>query len=38
MYDGNPVVTYDEWMSDVRRQLRVIDDGESPAPSSAPSG
>lgn len=38
MFDGDPVVTYDEWMSDVRRQLRAIDDGESPAPSSAPSG
>lgn len=42
LFDGNPVSTYEDWLSDVRRQLRVIDDGESPAPSgsnvSPPSG
>jgi hypothetical protein len=26
MYDGNPAVGYDDWMTDVRRSLQVIDD------------
>ena len=33
LFDGSPVSTYDDWLGDVRRQLRVIDDGESPFPS-----
>ena len=33
LFDGSPVSTYDDWLGDVQRQLRVIDDGESPAPS-----
>ena len=35
LFDGNPVSTYDDWLGDVRRELRVIDDGESPGPSGS---
>ena len=34
LWNGNPPATFEEWLDDVRRTLRVIDDGESPAPSS----
>jgi hypothetical protein len=34
LWDGNPPATFEEWLDDVSRTLRVIDDGESPAPSS----
>jgi hypothetical protein len=34
LFDGDPVSTYEDWLSDVRRQLRVIDDGEAPAPTT----
>ncbi len=34
LWDGDPPATFEEWLDDVRRTLRVIDDGESPAPSS----
>lgn len=33
LWDGEPPATFEEWLDDVRRTLRVIDDGESPAPS-----
>jgi hypothetical protein len=26
MYDGDPMVGYDDWIVDVRRSLQVIDD------------
>jgi hypothetical protein len=34
LWDGDPPATFEEWLDDVARTLRVIDDGESPAPSS----
>lgn len=33
LYDGNPAATYEEWLTDVKRTLAVIDAGESPAPT-----
>jgi hypothetical protein len=28
MYDGDPVASFDDWLADLRKTLRVIDDGE----------
>jgi hypothetical protein len=28
MYDGDPVASFEEWLADVRKVLRVIEDGE----------
>lgn len=28
LYDGAPMATYDEWLQDVRKVIRSIDDGE----------
>jgi len=30
LYDGDPMATYEEWLDDVKRTLRVIEYGESP--------
>lgn len=35
LFDGDPVLTYQDWLDDVGKVLGVIDDGESPAPSTS---
>jgi hypothetical protein len=35
LFDGDPVSTYQDWLADVGRVIRAIDDGESPAPSGS---
>ena len=35
LFDGNPVATYPDWLDDVGRVIRSIDDGESTAPAGA---
>jgi len=33
LYDGDPMASYEEWLEDVKRTLRVIDAEESPRSS-----
>ena len=34
LFDGNPVSTYQDWLDDVGKVIRSIDEGESPLPSA----